>query len=402
MVTNVNKRMFTFVTYSFIMDYLQLYTQFLEHKISGRYLFLQHIEPLLLDAHRKKYVAVIGESVLQLPIYKYQIGTGKIRILMWSQMHGNESTTTKAVFDLMNLLESNTDFGKTFRENFTICILPMLNPDGSKAYTRENANGIDLNRDAQNLSQPESLVLKKCFLNFNPNYCFNLHDQRTIYAVGNSTLPATVSFLAPAFDEVCSFNETRNTAISVISGMNEVLQKFIPNQVGRFDDTFNINCVGDTFQHNNVPTILFEAGHFQNDYEREETRKYIFIALFSALNTLNENVIVPNYFEKYLNIPLNNNRFLDIIYKNVNINYDNSIKTINFAAHYNEELINNKLHFSALFCEINSTDDFLGHLVYDFRNEIYQDDFDNFPKNNQKANFYLKNGIKIVNGLIKI
>ncbi len=384
------------------MDYLQLHTQFSEPTISGRYIHLQHIEPLLLHPNLKKRVSVIGQSVLGLPIYKYEIGTGKVKILMWSQMHGNESTTTKAVFDLINLLESDTDFAKKIHHHFTICILPMLNPDGAKAYTRENANGIDLNRDAQNLSQPESLVLKKCFQDFNPNYCFNLHDQRTIYAVGNSSLPATVSFLAPAFDEACSYNETRNTAISVISAINETLQKLIAGQVGRFDDTFNIDCVGDTFQQSGVPTILFEAGHFPDDYEREQTRKYIFIALFSALDTLYENVIVSDYFDKYLSIPLNNNRFLDIIYKNVNINYDNSIKTINFAAHYNEEIIDNKLHFSALLCEINNTDHFLGHLVYDFKNEIYHDDFDNFPVNNQKADFYLKNGTKIVNGLIKI
>jgi hypothetical protein len=32
-----------------------------------------------------------------------------------------------------------------------------------------------------------------------------------------------------------------------------------------------------------VPTLLFEAGHFEGDYQREITRKYIFIALISSL-----------------------------------------------------------------------------------------------------------------------
>jgi hypothetical protein len=42
-------------------------------------------------------------------------------------------------------------------------------------------------------------------------------------------------------------------------------RKYIPGQVSRFDDGFNINCIGDKFQ-SHVPTILFEAGHFQDDY----------------------------------------------------------------------------------------------------------------------------------------
>ena len=72
--------------------------------------------------------------------------------------------------------------------------------------------------------------------------------------------------------------------------MNNELQKYIPNQVGRFDDSFNINCIGDMFQSLNVPTILFEAGHYQGDYEREETRKYIFVALMSSFQFIYNNL----------------------------------------------------------------------------------------------------------------
>ena len=46
---------------------------------------------------------VIGRSVNDLPISLLTLGKGKVKILMWSQMHGNESTTTKAIFDLCNL-----------------------------------------------------------------------------------------------------------------------------------------------------------------------------------------------------------------------------------------------------------------------------------------------------------
>jgi hypothetical protein len=53
----------------------------------------------------------------------------------------------------------------------------MLNPTERICL---NANEVDLNRDSQNLTQPESKVLREIFDLFQPHYCFNLHDQRTI------------------------------------------------------------------------------------------------------------------------------------------------------------------------------------------------------------------------------
>ena len=35
-------------------------------------------------------------------------------------------------------------------------------------------------------------------MNFNPKFCFNLHDQRTIFGVEGTKNPATISFLAPS------------------------------------------------------------------------------------------------------------------------------------------------------------------------------------------------------------
>ena len=376
------------------MDYLQLHQQYKEESIFGRYITLEHIEPLILK-HQAK---IIGQSVLGKPIYKLQFGTGKTKILMWSQMHGNEATTTKALFDFINFLHSNTKESNAVLDNFTFCMLPMLNPDGAKLYTRENANEIDLNRDAQNLSQPESVVLRKTFEAFQPYYCYNLHDQRTIYGAGDNGDSATVSFLAPAFNENRDINEVRIKAMNVIVAMNTTLQQFIPNQVGRFDDSFNLNCVGDTFQYLNVPTILFEAGHFANDYEREITRKYIFIALVSGIKFLHENDIVLNEIGDYLKIPQNKVVFYDFVYKNVKINYDSNKKIINFAAQFKEVLNNEKVTFEAEIAQVDNLENYFGHVEIDAKGETYTDGESNFPILEKKANFYLGESIKIVNG----
>ncbi|MFV8465345.1 M14 metallopeptidase family protein [Flavobacterium sp. LB1P62] len=384
------------------MNLEQLFSQYKEESIHGRYITLDSIEPLLQKLNSNKQLKIIGKSVLGKSIYSYQIGAGRIKIFLWSQMHGNESTTTKALFDFLNVLNGSSDLAKQLLSDFTFCSIPMLNPDGATLYTRENANKIDLNRDSQDLSQPESRVLRETFESFKPDYCFNLHDQRTIFGVSDTGRPATLSFLAPSYNEEREINESRLKAINLIAGMNDVLQAYLPNQIGRFDDSFNINCIGDTFQYLGVPTVLFEAGHFANDYDREETRKFAFMALISSFTILSENVIVDNGINKYLNIPQNKVVFYDLMYKNIRINYDGIEKITNFAAQYKEELFENQIYFNAYISEIGELENHFGHYVYDAKGARYKDDNDGFPKLNQKADFYLDNNIKFVNGMIKI
>jgi hypothetical protein len=379
------------------MNYLELHKEYKANSLFGRYITLKDIEPLL----SKFQTEIIGTSVLGKPIYKYEIGTGKIRVFMWSQMHGNESTTTKALFDFLSVIHSQEEIGVKLLQEFTFCFLPMVNPDGAELYTRENANKIDLNRDSVDLSQPESQLLRKTFEDFKPDFCYNLHDQRTIFGAGNDGNVATVSFLAPAFNESREINEVRAIAMNVIVAMNEELQNHIPNQVGRFDDGFNINCIGDMFTSLNVPTILFEAGHYQEDYYREYTRKMIFIALISGLKHIYENDVVDNEIAKYLSISQNNIVFYDFLYKNIKINYDGKEIITNFAAQYKEELIDGKIQLNAYIAEIGELKGKFGHVMYNAHKMLYSDDEENIPKLNQKADFYSGNSIKFVNGLKK-
>ncbi len=383
------------------MDLEHLFSQYKERTIEGRYITLDKIYPILEKLNTKNQLEIIGKSVLHIPIYKFQIGTGKIKILLWSQMHGNESTTTKALIDFLNVLSGGSELAKTLVDKFTFYTIPMLNPDGATLYTRENANKVDLNRDSQDLTQPESRILREAFEDFKPDFCFNLHDQRTIFGVGSTGMPATVSFLAPSYNVEREVNETRLRAINLIASINDVLQQYIPGQIGRFDDGFNINCIGDTFQYLGVPTVLFEAGHFPNDYLREETRKYIFMALLSSFTALSENDIVNSGFDKYLSISQNKVVFYDFLYKNIKINYDGIEIITNFAAQYKEELINDQIYFNAYIVHVGELDNYFGHFEYDAKGAVYQDENENSLKINQKANFYLDD-VKFVNGLINV
>lgn len=282
---------------------------------------------------------------------------------MWSQMHGNESTTTKAVFDLCNVFAdaSNEKDIKNILDNSSIAIIPILNPDGAKAYTRLNANHIDLNRDAQERSQPESVALRTYFDTFKPDICFNLHGQRSIFSAGNGNHPATVSFLAPAQDETCTITETRKKAMEIIVKMNENLQQQIPNQVGIYDDAFNLNCVGDTFQGLDVPTILFEAGHYNNDYNREEVRELMFQSILLAIHHISSHTLTGNNHEFYLKIPQNQKCFYDIIIRNAKVNNDNC----DIAIQYQEKLVGKNIQFVPVVDKISDLNSFFGHKEVD-------------------------------------
>ena len=290
---------------------------------------------------------ILGHSVNNLPIYELNIGTGKKRILMWSQMHGNESTTTKALLDFIPwLLDSNQ---KNLLNTFTFYIIPQLNPDGAEAYTRLNANQFDLNRDAIELSQPESLLLRNAYDRITPDYALNLHGQRTIYSAGLNGGPATLSFLAPSADLDRSITSARKTAMSAIVSIYMALCKELPDGIGRYDDTFNPNCVGDTFTRKGTPTILFEAGHYPGDYQREMCRKFVFKALKALIKYLeNDNEVYS--IEQYLKIPKNTDDYVDLIVSNIDISVDGKIlKNQQLAIQYIEELKDGEVIFTPSF-----------------------------------------------------
>ncbi|GAA4647156.1 M14 family metallopeptidase [Pontixanthobacter gangjinensis] len=336
--------MFTFVKYvmfSFVnMKNMQLKELFQEdfysaikmQEVTGRYVTNKDLEKVKSYFGDKIDFQEIGRSVKGKSVYMTRVGKGKIKVLAWSQMHGNEATTTKAVFDLLNTFinESGNKVISSILDSCSIFIIPILNPDGAEAYTRINANSVDLNRDLQQLSQPESRILMQQYQAIKPEFCLNLHDQRTIFSAGSRPEPATLSFLTPSKDPERSIDDSRRQSMCLIAGMAEDLQNELQGRIGRYDDAFNINCAGDTFQNLNIPTVLFEAGHFPEDYEREETRKYVFKALLSCLYQIAHLQPDTSGEESYFDIPENQKLFNDVIIRNARIGNENSEISIQF------------------------------------------------------------------------
>jgi hypothetical protein len=316
-----------------------------ESQIKGRRILFNDIEPLIKKLSNKFKKEILGYSENNIPIYKISIGTGSIKILSWSQMHGNESTGTKALFDLFNFFENSGDLESIKDQILKQCMLQfivLLNPDGAIKFTRENANNIDLNRDAVDRKAIESNLLRNTLEIFNPKFCFNLHDQRTIFNVAGTKNPATLSFLAPSEDLERTITNGRIETMSVIVAMNNFLQQFIPNQIGRYTDEFYPTATGDNFQKLGHNTILIEAGHFKGDYSREITRKYNFYALLNGLYFIATANDFKN-FKPYFKIPNNDKMFLDIIYKNLKIPKNNSQITTDVGIQYKFKIENDEL-----------------------------------------------------------
>jgi len=296
-----------------------LYPNIKEESLFGKWIRIQDIEPLYEQLASSIQYEVLGTSEQERPIYKLTLGTGPKKVLMWSQMHGNESTGTRAVFDLLNFMKqyASDEIVTTILNNCTIEIIPMLNPDGAEVYTRVNGNNVDLNRDAVDRKAKESKLLRDVLDSFKPEFCFNLHDQRTIFGVEGTKNPATISFLAPSEEETRKITEGRKETMNVIVAMNTLLQQVIPNHIGLYTDEFYPTATGDNFQKLGHNTILIEAGHFPDDYDREETRKYNFYALVQGLYHI---AITSDFseYKEYLDIPKNNKRFFDIIHRHPN------------------------------------------------------------------------------------
>lgn len=290
----------------------------------------------------------LGKSVSGKPIFKLLWGKGDIKVMLWSQMHGNETTTTRALIRLLHLFDQKPSNYDQLNSKLQLLIIPVVNPDGAEKYSRYNANKVDLNRDAQDLSQPESQILMNCFQSFKPDFCLNLHDQRSIFGVNNNF--AGMSFLAPAFDDLLSINENRKKSMQIIAKTAAFLKsQGLNNNIGRYDDTFNVNCFGDFFQMQKTPTILIEAGQMQLDYNRDLSTIHSLKTLFYMLKNIAQQSFLQSEVDSYFHIPMNEKYYLDLRLENVLI----KDKIFNIHANYDVKCYEKTLFYFPRITHIN-------------------------------------------------
>ena len=293
------------------------YEKYKESAITHRRFKHADLQPLIQKHGMDFKLEELGKSVEGKSITSMKWGQGVTKVMLWSQMHGNESTATMALFDLFNFLEGKNDgyneLRNLLKNQLSLKFIPMINPDGADAFKRRNALDIDLNRDAISQISPEAVILKKARDDFEPEFGFNLHDQQIYYNVVNTPKQATISLLAPAYNYETEINEVRGRAMQTIAGMNELLQELIPGQVGKYDDAFEPRAFGDNIQKWGTSTILIESGGYPGDPEKQYIRKINFMIILNALHQIATRGFEQYSTEQYFAIPDNGFQLMDLI-----------------------------------------------------------------------------------------
>ena len=230
----------------------------------------------------------IGRSILGRDIRAVTFGSGPTRVLLWSQMHGDESAATMALADLFRFFAEGTSnpLHQRIARELTVVFVPMLNPDGAELFQRQNAIGIDVNRDARRLVTPEARALKSLRDRLNPHFGFNLHDQNARTRVGRGGPASGIALLPPAYDEAKSYNDVRARARLVAAMLANVFAYEIPGRIAKYDDEYNPRAFGDLMQQWGTSTVLIESGALPGDPQKQRLRALNAAAILVALDAI--------------------------------------------------------------------------------------------------------------------
>ncbi len=97
--------------------------------------------------------------------------TSEVRVLIIAGQHGDEPLARQAV---ASLVEPGSGI-PAHRLNCQLAVLSDANPDGAQAKTRENAWGLDLNRDHQQLRAPETQAIHHFVRRWQPSLILDVH-----------------------------------------------------------------------------------------------------------------------------------------------------------------------------------------------------------------------------------
>ncbi|MCL2006607.1 MAG: hypothetical protein FWG77_00835 [Treponema sp.] len=275
---------------------------------------------------------IIDGSLEGRPIYEIRHGDKKgISVFIWSQMHGTESTGTRALMDIFLFLLAEKDemldtgdreTARSLRSKISslnIHFVPMANPDGANNWRRtsmqkssgrhpalfvggknsfpvedsgpEGLTPIDLNRDAWTSETREAKLLWRAFANFSrtgeekesqPSFAFTLHDQGST-GVGGYDTPATITMLAPASNGAKYFNDSRWKATQIIQKIDDQIQSERPEMTTRYTDDWGAVYFGDSITMMGTGVILIESGCTKLDPEKVTLRRTNFKAILRGL-----------------------------------------------------------------------------------------------------------------------
>src|SRR5215212_3764636 len=90
------------------------------------------LQPVLVSP--RLHVEEIGKSMMGRPLRAITFGNGPTKVLLWSQMHGDEATATMALADILSWMTAggNSPVRDRMASALTVVLIPMLNTDGAE------------------------------------------------------------------------------------------------------------------------------------------------------------------------------------------------------------------------------------------------------------------------------
>jgi hypothetical protein len=281
----------------------------------------------------------VGKSMHGRALRTVTFGRGPVKVFMWSQMHGNEATATMSLADMFAFFASSepSTLRDRIENDLTVTFLPMLNPDGAQIFQRENAAGIDINRDVRRLSTPEARTLKAVRDAIVPDFGFNLHDQNARTRAGNGA-GAAIALLPPAEEETKSYGPVRTRARLVAAWLATDFNNVVQGRIAKYDDTFNPRAFGDAMQAWGASTVLIESGALPDDPQKQKLRTYNAAAMLGVLEAIAMKTYEKADPRAYESLPFNRGGAYDMLVlggtvitpagstrEDVAINFDDSV-----------------------------------------------------------------------------
>lgn len=104
--------------------------------------------------------------------------SGKPSVLLIGQQHGDEPAGTEAL--LVVARELTQGLLRPTLDKVNVIIVPRANPDGSLAFQRVTASGVDMNRDHLLLNTPEAQALARLTRDYNPTVVVDAHEYTVV------------------------------------------------------------------------------------------------------------------------------------------------------------------------------------------------------------------------------
>jgi len=195
----------------------------------------------------------LGKSKLGRSIGILQIGNNESDklVMVLSRQHPPEVTGWLAMKAFVERVCSEDSLADRFLKEYNMYIVPCVNPDGvDNGHWRDNAGGIDLNRDWQSFNQPETQLIRKfmqaqvfkgntfdAFIDFHSTY----HD---IYYTIAPELKGNMPGLVP----------------KIIEGMARDIPGYDPNIRPGTADSPKVSSTSSIFNAFHAEAMTYEVG----------------------------------------------------------------------------------------------------------------------------------------------